>query len=182
MSVSIEDFKEFGTQKKFLLDPPHIIYLLHENDKIVSDFCEKIMPRLVDPTTKMMDKGKALTYLAVYTNGIETRKSHEHFSQLKMKEKDILPLIEILKKPIPELKSYGQAFIQLAHMQFSLYAKKWWNEERYKKIYKSDSFFKWIKKIEEYPDVDSGQTMLEFHDFQNIDKKVQDILTTQIKI
>lgn len=179
--VNVGDFRQFGMQKKHLLDPPHIVFLLHEHDKIVNDFCDKIFPHVAD-ANGFMDKKQALSYLAIYANGIEIRKAHEHFKKIKFNEAEMKELIEILNKPIPELKEYGMPFIQMAQMKFNLYARKWWNTERYKKIFKSDSFFKWIKKIQEYPNLDNGMALLEFNNFKNIDLKVQDLLNTQIQV
>jgi hypothetical protein len=179
-TISVDDFKMYVKQKKYLMDSEDLTFIKNYYDKYIEDFCDKILPRYASGETNQIDKGKAINYLSIYVNGSEVRKSYEYFSKLVFDEKAMKEIIEILHKPLAELRTYGQIAVQLYYFQFRTYVMKWWNDQRYKKIYKSESFVKWLKKIEEYPEIDNARAMLEFNDFQQIDRKVQLIINTSI--
>lgn len=179
--IHLEDFRKIATQKQLLLDGKDILFMINEHNKIINEFCDSVLPNYVDEK-KMIDRRTALSYLSIYANGSEVRKAYEHFKKIKFDEKQMNLIIETLKKPLPELYAIGQVAVQIMFVMFQSYAQKHWNEERYKKIYKSDSPIKWIRKVKEYPDVDNAKSLANFHDYANINRKVQDILNTKLRI
>lgn len=180
--ITIEGFRQVGQQTPLLMDRPDHIFILNQHNKVISDYCDKVLPHLVDANGEI-DKREALDKLATYANGVEIRKSYEHFKKVTFDEKEMKEIISILNKPLTELyRDYGQIILQVMFMKFEAYAKKNWNEQRYMKIYKSDSPMKWFRKIKEHPNVDNGKEMLTFHNYQQNRIKIENILNTKLRI
>lgn len=180
--ITVEDFRKFGQQKVMLLDNKEIEYILNHHTKVVNDFCNEVLPHLTNEQQKIR-KDDAVGYLAIYSIGLEVRKAHKQLKNIKFDEKNMKQWIELLHKPLPELYTdVGQITVQIVFGQFQMYAKKNWNEQRYKYIYRYDSPLKWFKKVKEFPEIDSARTLLKFNDYQQIEKKVKDMLDTKMKI
>lgn len=180
--ISVEDFRLVALQKQMLMDNSDILFIMRDQNTMINEFCDTILPQFVDTTTNMIDKNRALELLSTFANGKEVRKAYDYYKMLKFDEKAMKEIIEILQKPVPELYMIGQVAIQIMFGMFDAYVRKWWNEQRYSKIYKSDSFQKWLRKIKEYPEIDSATAMFKYHNYALVQRKVTDILNTKIKI
>jgi hypothetical protein len=180
--VHVDDFRKMATQRQMLLDNQDILFIIDNQNMNINKFCDSVLAKIADKDG-YVEKKRCLEYLAVYANGVEVRRSFEHYKAMKFDEKYMETVFEILNKPLPDLYvEYGQIAVQLMFNMFEVYCKRWWNMERYKKIYKSENPLKWVEKVKEYPDTDSMKTLAEYKNYAQIMRKVQDILNTKIKI
>lgn len=178
--IPIEDFRRIAKQKQMLMDNEDILFIMNEHNKLVESFCDDVLPKISE--NGVVDKGEALSAFAIYANGMEVRRAYEYYKDMKFDEKYMKKVIDVLNKPLPELYMVGQIAVQMKFQMFHVYAQRWWNMERYKKIYKADSPHKWLRKVKDYPEIDNGKAMAKEFNYPVIKRKVDDIINTKIRI